>query len=254
MNHSIILKRTSESPLFYVRVVFLLIFIFPVAVFAQETSGGFSEGSVLIGYDNRTCTSTLAGAIRYNSASSVEFCDGTSWAAPSSGGAPDFSGPTGCANVGDQCADSTIYAGIHPTSHVHIFLHPNNQSTSSAWSTEDVVTNATDPNDGGVNQDWIVANKTITVYPAFKDCDDLNGVSSLGYTDWYLPSRIELNLLWIHYADINAGPGDSFLATQYWSSTEFDFEFAFAQTIADAGASVSAFKGGNKDVRCIRRN
>lgn len=50
---------------------------------AQETSGGFSGGSVMLGYDNRTCNSGLSGSIRYNSSTScTEFCDGTAWSCP----------------------------------------------------------------------------------------------------------------------------------------------------------------------------
>ncbi|MCB1581059.1 MAG: hypothetical protein H6859_10865 [Rhodospirillales bacterium] len=50
---------------------------------AQKTSGSFSGGSVLFGYDNRTCDASLEGTIRYDSSSSkVEYCNGTVWAAP----------------------------------------------------------------------------------------------------------------------------------------------------------------------------
>lgn len=57
-----------------------LAFLVPLPVGAQETSGSFTEGSIKIGYDNRTCNSALEGSLRYNSAaSSVEVCDGLSW-------------------------------------------------------------------------------------------------------------------------------------------------------------------------------
>ncbi|WP_137137929.1 hypothetical protein [Pseudomonas asiatica] len=47
---------------------------------AQETSGNFQGGSVRIGYDSRTCDGTLAGSIRYNSATNtIQVCDGASW-------------------------------------------------------------------------------------------------------------------------------------------------------------------------------
>ncbi len=50
-----------------INFIFLLLLVFSVELHAQETSGGFPGGSVLIGYDNRACIASLAGSIRYNS-------------------------------------------------------------------------------------------------------------------------------------------------------------------------------------------
>ncbi|MBK8174348.1 MAG: hypothetical protein IPK66_03430 [Rhodospirillales bacterium] len=42
---------------------------------AQETSGSFTEGSIRIGYDDRTCDASLEGSLRYNSGGdAVEVC------------------------------------------------------------------------------------------------------------------------------------------------------------------------------------
>ena len=58
----------------------VLIALAPLSAQAQETSGSFSEGAVLIGYDNRNCDASLEGSIRYNSAiSTIENCDGSEW-------------------------------------------------------------------------------------------------------------------------------------------------------------------------------
>ncbi|MEH6575670.1 MAG: hypothetical protein V7731_01205 [Amphritea sp.] len=54
---------------------------------AQETSGSFKGGSVAVGYDNRACSASLAGNIRYDSSSTcTEYCNGTAWTCPSGGG------------------------------------------------------------------------------------------------------------------------------------------------------------------------
>jgi len=62
----------------------LVVFAFllsPLSGLAQETSGGFGEGSVLVGFDNRTCNAGIEGSIRYNSGiPAFECCNGTSWA------------------------------------------------------------------------------------------------------------------------------------------------------------------------------
>lgn len=76
----------------------------------------------------------------------------------------------------------------------------------AAWSTETVLTGATDENDGRVNMAII---KKISgwkgLYPAFALCDALN---TGNVTGWYLPAREELYN--IHRFD-----------HYYWSSTEY---------------------------------
>jgi len=222
--------------------------IFPAA--AQETSGGFADGSIKIGYDNRTCNSSLAGSIRYNSATAcAEYCNGTGWTCP--GG---FSGPADCPNIGNQCADTTIFAGYHPTLHERLFLHPNSQSTGAAWRSSGAGsdTGAVDFSNGEVNQTWIVANRTIANYPAFKLCNDLNLASALGYSDWYLPSAAELVYLFTVYPTINAGSGDDFLAVEYWSSTEYDSTDGLWGRFS-SGRLTNNVKTGAADIRCLRR-
>ncbi|MCB9991210.1 MAG: hypothetical protein H6867_07490 [Rhodospirillales bacterium] len=47
---------------------------------AQEMSGDFNAGSMMVGYDGRTCDGSLEGAIRYDSSSNkIEFCDSGTW-------------------------------------------------------------------------------------------------------------------------------------------------------------------------------
>ena len=61
-------------------LVIALIMMLPLPAGAQETSGSFTEGSIKIGYDSRTCSSALEGSLRYSSAADcIEFCDGLSW-------------------------------------------------------------------------------------------------------------------------------------------------------------------------------
>lgn len=204
------------------------------------------------------CTGPVGteGAILYNNDfHKPQYCDGDIWIEMIGTVAVNsLAGPTGCENIGDQCADSTIFAGWHPVTHMHLFLHPNNQSASSDWSSEGVFTSSTSDDDGKANHDWIVANKTITIYPAFKLCDDLNIASALGYTDWYLPSRVEMYYFRTNRFAINAGPGDAFISTQYWSSTEaflgtiaYTQNFAFGEQLSN---NKSTYYG---DVRCARR-
>jgi hypothetical protein len=53
---------------------------------AQEVSGQFKEGSVLVGYDTATCNAARDGAMRFNSATDTwNYCDGAAWTAFGSG-------------------------------------------------------------------------------------------------------------------------------------------------------------------------
>ncbi|MEE9432481.1 MAG: DUF1566 domain-containing protein [Melioribacteraceae bacterium] len=53
------------------------------------------------------------------------------------------------------------------------------------------------------------------------------------YGDWYLPSKQEINLMYINKATINttaeANSGHLFAASSYWSSTEYSNSFAWTQ-------------------------
>lgn len=84
----------------------------------------------------------------------------------------------------------------------------------AAWSTEAVLTGATDENDGRVNMAII---KKISgwkdLYPAFALCDALN---TGNVTGWYLPAIIEL-----HYIGRDMSNND------YWSSTEYDVNVVY---------------------------
>ena len=57
--------------------------------------------------------------------------------------------------------------------------------------------------------------------------------STLGKSDWYLPSIDELNKIWINRRDIAQGlivaSASPLLLTKYWSSTEYDKSLSYLQ-------------------------
>lgn len=85
----------------------------------------------------------------------------------------------------------------------------------AVWSTETVLTGATDKNDGRVNMAII---KKISgwkdLYPAFALCDALN---TGNVTGWYLPAKKELYYIYKGRKSDN----------DYWSSTEYDVNDAY---------------------------
>ena len=86
---------------------------------------------------------------------------------------------------------------------------------------------------GNVNTNTIVSLLGAGSYAA-KFCSDL---SLNGYTDWYLPSKDELNKLYINRALVGSFAGDIY--DFYWSSTEYDSGIALIQNFYSGNQSPS---------------
>jgi hypothetical protein len=68
-----------------------------------------------------------------------------------------------------------------------------------------------------------------------------------GYTDWYLPSKDELNQLYLHQKAIgNFGPH------HYWSSSESHASTAWAKAFDISSPAYAYDKNGASDVRAVR--
>lgn len=74
-----------------------------------------------------------------------------------------------------------------------------------------------------------------------------NELVDLGFSDWRLPSKEELNLL---YGMHSRGSGD-FKGMAYWSSTDVKSGFKATQFFHNGSAS-SGSLGGKYSVRCVR--
>jgi hypothetical protein len=114
------------------------------------------------------------------------------------------------------------------------------------WSKEEGFTSsgsmvgATHLTDGRPNQALLLVRKSV----AARYCD---GLRLGGYKDWYLPARDELLLLRKHQKKIGG-----FLATPYWSSSEFNATSAWMVDFS-SGASFIFPKETKRPVRCVRR-
>jgi hypothetical protein len=159
-----------------------------------------------------------------------------------------LTGPSGCANIGDLCADGTVFAGYHPITHIHLFIPPTDQGTTSQWKTATGANDiATDSFHDGLANSNQVANST--TFPAFKLCKDL----PLAGKRWYLPSRVELDYLYNNRAILVAGGNiTDFQNAYYWSSTEYGTNYAWRQGFPDGFIYVSD-KTVSFRVRCVGR-
>jgi len=116
------------------------------------------------------------------------------------------------------------------------------------------VTNATGSaiGTGQTNTAIIVANQGLGSYAA-KLCDDL---SLNGFSDWFLPSKDELNEMWENRTTIDAtalanGGGGFEQSVGHWSSTEFNFVTAWIQVFFSGGQGFND-KSFPRYVRAVR--
>ncbi len=72
-----------------------------------------------------------------------------------------------------------------------------------------------------------------------------------GYTDWYLPSKDELNKLVLNYVAIGGFNFNN--GVYYWSSSEASQTTVWVQTIWNNGPQSTTFKTGNNYFRPIRK-
>ena len=119
-----------------------------------------------------------------------------------------------------------------------------NQSTGMVWGClgQLIGGTSTDMGTGESNTDQIAEN-----------CSDQNIAAKLcndlvlgGYNDWYLPSKDELNKLYLHKDAIGG-----FFGGDYWTSSEFNDEIAWVQSFVN-GYQGFNFRAYPSHVRAIR--
>ncbi len=167
-------------------------------------------------------------------------------------------GPTGCSTIGDVCSDGSVYAGLSPDGNIAMYTTPADAGTytwddglNNSLDTAIVNCGTTGPScdTGAANTALLVAlsgSGTPAPYVAAEYCDTL---SVHGQTDWYLPARNELGLMYTNNVAIG---GFNTSGVWYWSSTEWTQATARSIRFNDGGAA-----GTNKLslqlVRCTRK-
>jgi hypothetical protein len=124
----------------------------------------------------------------------------------------------------DQIFEGGIKFYVDSTGQHGLIAAPNDLSIDIKWTSGGpVLINAfgTALGTGQTNTTAIVTAVGNGSYAA-KVCDDYE---SNGYSDWFLPSRDELNLMYKHKASIGGFNPDA----SYWSSSEIDYFDAWIQ-------------------------
>jgi hypothetical protein len=102
---------------------------------------------------------------------------------------------------------------------------PEDQSRSVVWFNGDFKdTGAVSLSDGSSNTDLIIGTQGTTSVYAARLCRDFRGG---GFADWYLPSKDELNTLYLQRSAIGKF-GDNI----YWSSSQYDVGEIWVQDFA----------------------
>lgn len=128
-----------------------------------------------------------------------------------------------------------------------LIVAPTNQSSSARWyNGTNTTTTATGSiiGTGSSNTTKIITSQGNTGTYAAKLCKDYRGG---GYSDWFLPSKDELNKIYLNKTAIGSGFGTS----AFWTSTENSSTSAWRQSFS-AGTQNYSSKAGSYAVRAVR--
>lgn len=118
------------------------------------------------------------------------------------------------------------------------------QSAGITWGCSGTAISGTLPDIGSGQPNTTLIVNSCSTTSAAKTCDNLN---TGGYSDWYLPSRSELVKVYNNQALI----GGFALTTEYWSSTEYNINTAYAVSFVN-GSNTTQYKSNTQKVRCVR--
>lgn len=124
------------------------------------------------------------------------------------------------------------------------------QSTSVPGGTGTALGTGSSNTDNIIAQAVAAGNNTLTSYAAGLARAHNGG----GYNDWFLPSRDELNAIWVNLVDNGSGANSGvggFANDYYWSSSEFNAIYARVQ-LFDDGSQNGFNKSNNYRVRAVR--
>ncbi|MFM1864016.1 MAG: hypothetical protein RLZ26_2538 [Pseudomonadota bacterium] len=151
------------------------------------------------------------------------------------------------ASPGAVCGDGSVYAGALGDNHLITTAADEGLFTWNKGQGIWTVTGATSTNDGLANTNTLVA-----LADAGAPYIAANACRALG-SEWYLPSRDELNVLYTNRAAIGGFDlSGSWPPGWYWSSSESVSDSSRYQRFSD-GAQTTSFKHYGMSIRCVRR-
>lgn len=122
-----------------------------------------------------------------------------------------------------------------------MYVHPTDNGLSN-WGPAGETTTANSPSDGAANTKTIAA---LASPHAAKICADL---VAYGYSDWYLPSVSELELMYAKKLSLAMN------SPIYWTSTETDAFTAYSESFITGNHNSSSTKDNVYQCRCVRKD
>jgi hypothetical protein len=180
----------------------------------------------------------------------MQYWNGTAWVTVAAtvnqgatlqmiGGVPTWTGGTPPPQVGDSYGGGKVFYIFLPGDPGYIagethglIAATEDQSTGIQWRNGVyMVTGASETTlgTGSANTDEIINDQGSGTYAASKARAHRGG----GYDDWYLPSKDELNLLYLQKTE-----DDGFASASYWSSTENSKKYAYRQYFVNGDQQV----------------
>ncbi|MEA2097255.1 MAG: DUF1566 domain-containing protein [Candidatus Cloacimonadota bacterium] len=213
----------------------------PIA--AQVSANGYSYfngGNVGIGTATPTSELTVAGVIESTSGG-VKFPDGTVQTTAASGSTTY--------SIGDFAQGGIVF-WLDETGQHGLVCAKSDQSSSIRWYAGTygyTQAKGDGPFAGEANTSIIIAAQVAigddgSTYAA-RICNELK-ITEGGktYGDWYLPSKEELNLMYLNKAAIDAtaiaNGGNGFASDIYWSSTEDSSYSSWLQSLNNSGQGI----------------
>jgi uncharacterized protein (TIGR02145 family) len=165
------------------------------------------------------------------------------WAYNECGHSPEtiLTGSTTSFSIGQNYGGGIVFY-LDETGQHGLIAAESDQSTGAAWGCNYIpISTSTAIGTGQANTNAIL--NVCTGGEAARACDNL---VLNGYHDWFLPSKDELNQMYLQKTVIGG-----FLDGNYWSSSEFNTSNAFFQVFTD-GSQLNANKSNSNRVRAIR--
>jgi hypothetical protein len=236
------------------------------AITANTDKVGYTEALVSDNEDvvlNKSKVGQAAGT----TTGDMQYWNGTAWVVvavtPNEGatlqliaGIPTWVGGTPPPAVGDFRYGGVVF-WVNPSDNTHgLVCAIEDQSSGIRWYNgvySNIGASSSAIGGGSANTAKIIARQgaTETAYAAGL----ARAYNGGGYTDWFLPSRFELNQMYKNKATINttatANSGSNFTNNYYWSSTEFGYYEAFFQTFS-SDDQYWLDKASAADVRAVR--
>jgi len=228
----------------------------------NKTGGGiyfYSEGNVIIGGSDNSDTSNFNNFINNNAEGELPSYDqhirnasgDCHTAYPNNYYTPDSNGTYSLRDIGPAGGWIFYDKGYYSDGWRYLEAAPaSTEWTDKQWGSYEYMIGGTETGIGTGQ------SNTSTIVKLLNDISETNRAAQLcdalvygGYSDWFLPSKDELNLM---YQNLKCYGVGSFASSWYWSSSEDNAYDAWDQNFNDGGQHLTFKANGYGEVRAAR--